>query len=384
MGVRSFMKIVSFAIENYCSFGGKRELKFDFDDLNAMAIFGPNGSGKTNFFNAMADFRDFVLHSTDYRIPGVFYKPFRLREGCADKPSEFAMEFEVRKHIFRYSYALLNDEVVDETLKWSEKRKKLQYETVFSRRSMRNREYEKFGFTKELLKTTRGNALVLTRAFQVNNPIAVEVFDFLENLNLMAGRQPTDVTAEKIANDPDYKVKVLTLLNRADLFIQDVAGVEMEKSRLQMLIGGNRYNVMTSHYVRDDVGKVVGMQQFNMFVQESTGTQRIFELAYPMLETLERGGILYIDEFETALHPNECLFLVNLFRGELNKKGAKLIVNTHCGQLMDYLGYKNIALFGKNNFEETEIGKIPGDSRNVAIEKKYLQGRYGAVPRVEF
>lgn len=376
------MEIISFAIENCYSFRNRTELKFDFDERNAMAIFGPNGSGKTNFFRALLNFRDFVQSSTDFKMSRAFYEPFRLRAKCTEKPTEFTLEFEAKKHVFRYSYALLNGEVVDESLKWSEKKKTLQYKTVFSRGSMRNGEYEELGFTKDLLKTTRSDSLVLTRAFQVNNSIAVEVFDFLKNLNLVAGWQSADMTAQKIINDPEYKAKVLALLNQADLFIQDVSGVEMEKTGLEVLMGRDRYDVMTSHYMRDNAGKVVGMQQFNMFVQESTGTRRIFELAYPILEALERGSTLYIDEFETALHPNECVFLVELFKSELNKKGAKLIVNTHLVQLMEYLGYKNVVLFGKNNFEETEIGRIPGESRNVALEKKYLQGRYGAVPRV--
>ncbi len=377
------MKIISFAIENCYSFRGRTELKFDFDERNAVAILGPNGSGKTNFFRALLNFRDFVQSSTDFKTLGVYYEPFRLRVGSAERPTEFTMEFEARKHIFRYSYALLGDVVMDENLKWSEKLKKPQYKTVFSRKSIRNGEYEELGFTKELLKTTRSDALVLTRAFQVNNPIAVEIFDFLKKLNLVAGWQSADMTAKKIVDDAEYKAKVLALLNQADLFIQDVTGVEMKKTGLEMLLGGDRYNVMTSHYVRDEAGKVIGMQQFNMFVQESTGTRRIFELAYPILEALDQGKILYIDEFETALHPNECVFLVKLFKSELNKKKAKLIVNTHSAQLLEYLGYKNVVLFGKNNFEETEIGKIPSESRDVAIEKKYLQGRYGAVPRVE-
>lgn len=117
-----------------------------------------------------------------------------------------------------------------------------------------------------------------------------------------------------------------------------------------------------------------------MINHESAGTQRIFEMAYPLIDTLENGYTLFIDEFDSSLHPAECDFIIKLF--EENEKGAQLIVNTHYAGILDVIGRKNIHLIGKNQYEESIIGKISSEARDVALEKKYRLGFFGAVPNI--
>ena len=37
--------------------------------------------------------------------------------------------------------------------------------------------------------------------------------------------------------------------------------------------------------------------------EESHGTQTLFRLALPILQTIEGGGVLIVDELEASLHP---------------------------------------------------------------------------------
>lgn len=385
------MKILSFSIKNYYSFNQTQKLEFNFDEHHVNAIFGPNGSGKTNFFRAIEFFCDFLQRSTDYDNPMYDMERFALRRGNENAPSEFGIEFATGKKIFRYVFSILGHVVIDESLEQKRRGASFSYETVFRRNSMRNNVYVKYDFTKELLNSTRDDSLVLTRAYQINNRIAKECFTLFDRLKLVAGRRSSDDTADKIANDSEFKEKVLGLLRNADLFIQDVSASQTGITISNVNFSNNphkyiekpTYTTMTTHFVRDNVGKIVDIYQFNLDRNESIGTKRIFELAYPILDTLENGGVLYLDEFEMALHPKECLFLVDLFQEKNNPKHAQLILNTHCTQIMDTIGYKNIILFGKNNYEETIIGKVTGDSRNIALEKKYIKGMFGAIPRIE-
>ena len=120
--------------------------------------------------------------------------------------------------------------------------------------------------------------------------------------------------------------------------------------------------------------------------QESNGTQRMYELAFPIIDSLENGNVLCIDEFELFLHPHECEYIIDLFRDKrINKNGAQLIIMTHATQIMNQVDRKNIYLFGKNAKEETVIGNIPGTIRqdDRLIEKKYLKGLFGSIPNVE-
>lgn len=390
------MKLLSFRVENYKSFNEEQGVSFNFDEHNANAIFGPNGSGKTNFFDALDFFKHFILYSTRFLDPETFYRPFALKIRNEQKPMRFAAEFSDSEMLFSYTFAINQEGVQDEVLKagFLDSRQK-PLNTIFSRKSIRNGAYEENGFTKELLKTTRDDSLVLTRAFEVNNKIATRIFHFFARLKLISRDQFVSQTVSKIIDNPEYKQKVLEFLKSSDLFIQDlsvdrylttrkgVIGIVPGQEEELQSVSRMNYQAMTTHYVRDESGAVVTTNQFDLASQESTGTKRIFALACPILEALESGSVLYIDEFETALHPQECRFLVSLFNSKNNPKNAQLIINTHCSTIMDQLGYKNCFLFGKNQFEETIIGNIPGEARNVALEKKYNRGDFGAVPRVE-
>lgn len=373
------MQLKSFSIRNYRSFYSERHIDFNFDSHNITAIFGPNGAGKTNFFLAIKFFKYFILYSTKHAGEGMLYEPFLLRENRAPEPTEFSAEMATGKHTYKYTFSILNGKIEAEKLYRKESNSD-SYETIFSRRSIRNGVYDNNGFDKELLSSTRDNALVLTRAYETNNPIGIEIFDFLDHLRPVAGTQPINDTAEYVMAGGDKKKKILELLKEADLFIQDVSAIETRSANNP---NHKEYVINTSHLVRDSKGVAKKTAIFNMAYHESEGTRRIFELAFPIIDTLEKGNTIYIDDFDNSLHPKECLFIAHLFESERNKNGAHLIINTHCTQLMDKIGYKNILLFGKNNFEETEVSNIPGDSRGIAIEKKYNGNIYGANPRVE-
>ena len=112
----------------------------------------------------------------------------------------------------------------------------------------------------------------------------------------------------------------------------------------------------------------------------------MYELALPVIDALEKGDILCIDEFELFLHPQECSYIINLFKNQnLNKRNAQLIILTHATQIMSQLDRKDIHIFGKNSREETIIGSVPSSIRqdDRLIEKKYLRGLFGGVPNTE-
>lgn len=390
------MRLNSFTVANYRSFLGEQTISFNKGAKNTDAIFGPNGSGKTNLFMAMLFFRTFIQNSTKFGGQKIACEYFLLNNKSKNLPTVFSAEFTTKSWVYLYSFSLLHGQVNDEYLQRKTTKQDSTYTTIFRRASIDKNRYEKHGFTSELLKKTRPEALVLTKAWEENNKTASELFEWLDHFKLIGGNQDINATAKKIIESESFKAKVLDLLRKADLYIQDVsvAQVNMPDEVLKSLpfrdefkatMDRTGYQTTTTHLIQDESGKVVGVRPLSMEGHESNGTRRIFELAYPLIDTLERGNILYIDEFETFLHPKECLFIVSLFERLNNPKNAQLIINTHNTQIIDQVGRNNVHLLGKNNREATIIGSIPKDVRadDPALEKKYNKGLFGAVPNIK-
>lgn len=390
------MKLINFTIENFKSFLDKQTITFDLDCNNVDIFVGPNNSGKSNIFQAIAFYKSFIQKSTAFESDKEQLEPFAFHIDSKDKPITLSAEMQTKKSVYVYEFSYQGSKVVDETLKRSAISEKKVFKTIFSRPSMDKNRYADFGFDSKLLRSTRDDALVLTKAFENNNKYALEIFDWLSHLRFVSGSPSKRDTARKISEDEEFKGKVLDLLRRADLCIQDLESVKSSLpdefidqlpvyKAIRSKLDRTTYEVRTTHMVYDNNGKVVGTKTMSLN-SESTGTRRIFELAYPILDTLESGNILYIDEFETHLHPKECEFLIELFKSEEeNKNKAQLIINTHNSQLIDLVGRDSVHLAGKNKQEQTVIGSISKKIRadDQSLEKKYYKGLFGAVPNIQ-
>lgn len=382
------MKLISFSVSNYKSFYKEQVIEFNTDKKNANVVLGPNGAGKSNLFDAMLFVRDFARNSTNFQGQQMQYAPFLYNEKGMNDPTSFKIEAKLGKSKYSYSFSILNTKITAEKLQ-------IDKETIFSRDSIRNGKYEKYDFDNELLKKTSDQALVLTKAWEDQNKYAKKTFKIFEQLKFLRGNVNPVETAERILNDEKFKVKVLDFLQRADLSIQNVSVVKTKmpddiynnlpiKDELKKGMDRTGYNIFTTHIVRGENGNATGVRQVPVQF-ESTGTRRIFELVLPLIDSLDNGYTVYIDDFEVFLHPDECKFIVNLFGSEENKTGAKLIVNTHDRSLIDQVSRDNVYLFGKDPREETFITKIKGvRADDTAIEKKYNAGILGSTPNIRW
>ena len=124
---------------------------------------------------------------------------------------------------------------------------------------------------------------------------------------------------------------------------------------------------------------------------ESDGTRRLFELAIPWLETLEKGFTVVIDELECSLHPLLTRELIKLIHEyETDATGGQLIFATHDTTLLDPELFRRdqIWMIEKNREGASELyslmdykGGVPRN--NEALQRGYLSGRYGAIPILE-
>ena len=69
--------------------------------------------------------------------------------------------------------------------------------------------------------------------------------------------------------------------------------------------------------------------------EESRGTQALFRIAPPILQAIEDGGIVLVDELEASLHPALAQQIVHQFNDPAtNPRNAQLIFTTHDTNLL--------------------------------------------------
>lgn len=146
--------------------------------------------------------------------------------------------------------------------------------------------------------------------------------------------------------------------------------------------------------IKKDGGKIkeiksiyrIGKQNTELdFREESEGTQRLFCMAGPILDVLKNGYILVVDELDTSLHPLALKGVIELFKNKkTNPKHAQLIFTTHDTSVMNLFHRDQVWLVEKNReyaSELSSVGDFEGRSTDI-IEKKYMAGRYGALPYI--
>lgn len=97
------------------------------------------------------------------------------------------------------------------------------------------------------------------------------------------------------------------------------------------------------------------------------------------------GKLIVVDEFDTSLHPLLTRYILKMLHSpHLSGKGAQMWMTTHDTSLLDpYLLRRDQVWFvEKKKDQSTELyGLLEFSPRKGgAIERGYLQGRYGAIP----
>ena len=107
--------------------------------------------------------------------------------------------------------------------------------------------------------------------------------------------------------------------------------------------------------------------------------------AGPILQALESGGLLVLDEFGSHLHPHITERIVQLFHSPTtNPQGAQLVFNTHSAHLLqdqqlrrDQVWFTEKRPDGSTDLFSMSEFKLRNDK---SMAKAYLGGSLGAVP----
>jgi uncharacterized protein len=371
--------------------------------LRTAVIYGPNASGKSNLIKSMQFMQNFVLLSHSHQEgQRINFTPFALATDLREKPSEFEVFFVHDDVRYQYGFSLNTDRVTEEWLiAYPEGKPQRWFERAYDKNIDKENWYfgSKFTGRRQIWQeATRKNALFLSTAIQLNNEQLKPVFNwFQQKLAVILPRGPINLnfSIDQCASE-EGKAKVMEFMNSADL---SISGINIELKKIPVspeVLPSGIPQELKEKMVKDLQEKGVPLIRFQHqddkdepvffhISDESDGTQKLFAFAGPWLDVLARGCILFVDELDTSLHPLLVRFLIEvLHSSKTNPHNAQLIFTTHDTSLLatELFRRDQIWFMEKDNNNATKLYPLSDFSarKNEALEKRYLQGRYGALP----
>jgi len=361
--------------------------------LKSAVIYGANASGKTSLLMALDYMRAVVAESASFIQPGQTYnvQRFKLDDSYEGKPSSFEITFLHDGLRYEYAFQMTQARFLSESLHvYKTSRPTL----IFSREYDGSKDVYEFGSyltgPKKLWEeSTRDNALFLSTASQLNSELLSPIFKWLTfNVVFLPAQAmiSTDFSTALLAT-ADGKEKVQAFMAAADISIDEISTAERKGVHVQFNPSVAPHTIQEEREFKVPVFKHTapkGSATFEL-MDESTGTQRLFSLAAPVLDVLRDGRILLVDELDASLHPLLVRQLIGMFHSKaINHKNAQLIFTTHDTSLLDQSIFRRDQVWftEKDSDQATNLFPLTDFSprKHEALEKGYLMGRYGAVP----
>ncbi len=365
----------------------------------AGVVYGANASGKSNLIFALMTMRNLVLHSMSMldAARAEQYTPYRLERSSTGDPTEFEIVVLLDGTRYQYGFSYDAQRIRDE---WLIVYKTGKGQSWFERRwndARGEHEWAPFssyftGAKETWRQATRPGALFLTTAIQLNNEQLKPLWNwFTEGLVIVNWIAAFGIgqTLQRM-DDPAFKARALNLLRSADLHIADIEVENVPGHQVAFKLEPGKAPELSTSAQDLPIVKFVHKLEGEDAVAfdgrfESAGTQRLLSYIGPILDVLESGKLLVVDEFDSSLHPMVVRFVLSLFHDpEVSKHGAQLWMTTHDTSLLDtgLLRRDQFWFMDKDERQASRLYPLTDFSprKGEALEKGYLRARYGGVP----
>lgn len=334
--------------------------------LCSSVFYGANATGKTNIIEAMETFKKIILRGHIRNVPAtnalnvaarqLEYIPNEL--SGEQNPVSFSISFTTDGILIEYAFAALLGRFLDAHFprKIMSERLSINENVIFDRA-----EKLEFGSLKEI------------------EPFLIDKFDSKASQAMAAA----NLNDEELFLTNGFKVmfssKLVSMitnwLNNKFVIVYgfDFVEIPTSGSKLCSLLGN-----------KQDGAIGIPVEQF-----KSHGTLRLLNMFPFIIRVVKNGGILVMDEFDTAIHPMALVNIVNIFHNdELNPNHAQFVFNTH-----------NPIFLNKNLFRRDEIRFVERNGKSHCSEQyslsdfgtvgddymaDYLANRYGAIKDIDF
>ena len=433
--------LLRFVVSNFLSIG--EELEFNMfpyrklrihpdhvyttpqiDLLKAAAIYGANGSGKSNLVRALHFMKHIVLKK-DLEHPEFTAIHFKLDKSYAERPSSFEVEFKQGQHYFAYGLQIKSEEILEEWLyELDVKREK--DEIVFNRvkrsdGSIQLKVRDAYASSeKERLLIQLYEEEILDH----KTPFLNQVKDktqypeiqaafrwFADKLFVIYPISRYKDLVSRIIDQPEFRAFTNEVLPRLDT---GIAAVDVEKVPFEIFFGAddkalkedirsqfdagakrvvlqalkNQVVVVRSDDGELSVHKIVTRHKGSdaqvafQLEEESDGTRRLFDLLPAVELLLREEAVFFIDEIGRSLHPALLKAFLKMYLSRPTK--GQLIFTTHESHLLDLSIFRQDEIWFVEKAPDGRSKAYPLSEfkprYDLNVRRGYLNGRFGAIP----
>lgn len=362
--------------------------------LKALAIYGPNNTGKTCTIEAIVAYRDVLLNRPFRFSANVFSgsKVVRLGAEFLSDGTRFTYSFDYDTNAEAYQREHFGRIEIDEY----GNRKEIVY---FERDTQSKTSYSIDDKLRDIIGLSSKDSILIYTFDTSDFPLLDEAKRVLRKLAdsivFLNMNQISPLKTIEVLKKPDTieAKKVVSLIKAADLDIDDfryAESIEIEfksdddkDERLKKAIQNADQLMDQLRLISVHRGKPLPSIKF-----DSSGTKKIVALASYIVEALEKGKILIIDELDSGLQFKISREIISLFNNYINAS-AQLICTTHDVSLLDIktLFRKDQIWFTDKDIHQAylySLAQFTAEKDGVRSESdiidKYSKGAFGALP----
>lgn len=403
----------------------------DKNVLRSAAIYGTNGSGKTNILLALEYLRKIIVKGTRDLNEKLNVPIFKLSD-CINTPTRFEIDFIASGKRYNYKLEITSGIITNEELK--EINSKYIEILIFSRKYKNNKtsltiapnkdKNEKDILREEIYsEELRENQTFFKESINKKFAETQIPFNWFQNqlkfisLDEMGPNSNSNYVTAGLAStfllDKNFLDASKEIISKANVGILDFKLSEFSVQDLKskgVEIPDYLINELNS---KDDIGmdavydgelyssfkkngelKFVKISTIHQntngeniefkFSEESRGVQRLFELLPAIYRSIHKGEIFIIDEIETSFHPVLIKEILHLYLETKPEKSGQIIFTTHESHLLDLdlLRQDEIWFCEKDKSGASRLYSLsefkPRFDKD--IRKGYFEGQFGYIP----
>lgn len=368
------------------------------DGINALktaVLIGPNNSGKTSFVRIISTLKRIMLGKEAALVGNLFSN---------NSVVEIAVAFleNNSENLFEIKYDYLKREYLYERFARIERDKYKNVKTTdLLLRDSVNKEYyaEDDGLAAAMKVAAKNNILIYlldTEEFPCLKSIKDIIVSFASRIDVVdMNNIPIKKTIDMLKDSDEMHQKIANFVLNADLYLEDFRYVKDED--VKIVLKTNDGETMPQEKALSVAVPLTEMLHLvsvykgvkvSSLLFDSTGTKKMAALASYVIDALENGRILIVDELDNSLHFRLTRAIIALFNNELNQN-AQLIATVHDVSLLDCqtLFRKEQIWFTHKDRENSylySLSEFTAKDQHVRdtsdLIEKYRKGVFGALP----